>query len=272
MNWRTFYVAQCCFWSACVFADIRPFPIGVMKGIISRHLEHWLGLPIFDNAGILTVGYAYPNLCMSEEYNAFGSPYWALKAFLVLALEDNHEFFSAEEEPLPVLDKLHIIPEADMVIQRVNGYAVVLPVGQWVEFGPIHTAEKYSKFTYSSKYAFSVPRSYHGLENAGTDSMLVFVKEGICFVRRKCRNFEVMQDGQIVSSLSPCDGIEVETTIIPTDNGHVRKHRIECGQDCTAYDCGFSIPFDGDDVSGNGEVFNIKCTPNTNLMHANTAM
>lgn len=96
----TYRFAQCCFWSACVFADVEPFPIGVMKGIISRNIEWWMKQPIFDNSGILTVGYAYPNLCMAENYNSFGSPYWALKAFLILALHDNHKFYQAEPQPL----------------------------------------------------------------------------------------------------------------------------------------------------------------------------
>lgn len=87
-----------------------------MKGIVARHLDYWTKQPIFDNGGILTVGYTYPNLLMSETYNAPASPYWALKAFVFLALPDDHPFWQAEEESLPSLEPVHCIRECDMLI------------------------------------------------------------------------------------------------------------------------------------------------------------
>ena len=263
----TYRFAQCCFWSACVFADIEPFPMGVMKGIISRCIEYWMNLPIFDNGGVLTIGYAYPNLNMSEGYNAFGSPYWALKSFLVLALKEDHEFFKIKPAPLPQLEALHVIKEANMVIQRIGGYVTALTAGQWVEWEPVHTAEKYSKFAYSTKYGFSVPRSYHGIANADTDSMLTFVKDGVCLVRRKCDEYDIGDDGMIYSKWQPCCGILVETYISPTEKGHIRKHIIHSKEKCVAFDCAFATPNDEGDLMGDGEKTEIICTPNTNLIH-----
>ena len=46
---------------------------------------------------MLSIGYGYPNLFMCESYNSAGSPYWALKAFLPLALPEDHPFWTAEE-------------------------------------------------------------------------------------------------------------------------------------------------------------------------------
>lgn len=263
----TYRMAQCCFWSACVYAGIEPYSLGVMKGIISRNLEWWSQKPVFDNGGVLSIGYAYPNLCMSEEYNGFGSPYWALKAFLILALDDDHPFFEAEPLPLPKLDDLHIIKEAKMVIQRVDGHAYAITAGQWVEWTLMHVAEKYSKFVYSSKYAFSIARSYYGLVSAGTDSMLTFVKDNMCFVRRKCVESRINDDGSVWSKWSPYDGVMVETLIIPAKTGHIRKHKVVCKEDCIAYDCSFAMPEPNDKIYGNGETETIWCAPNTNLMN-----
>ncbi|MFP4975550.1 DUF2264 domain-containing protein [Paenibacillus sp. CN-4] len=53
--------------------------------------------PFFDRSGLLTVGYAYPNLVISENYNATGSPYSALKTFLLLALAEDSAFWTVEE-------------------------------------------------------------------------------------------------------------------------------------------------------------------------------
>lgn len=267
---QTYRFAQCCFWCACVFAGIEPFPMGVMKGIISRHLTWWLDHPIFDTGGVLSIGYAYPNLNMAEEYNAPGSPYWALKTFLVLALDDDHPFFKAQALPLPPLDQIHIIPEANMVIQRVNGYVIALTAGQWADWKPMHTAEKYSKFAYSSKYAFSVPRSYCGLAETGGDSMLVFVTDGMCFVRRRCIECRLEADGTVYAKWSPYSGVVVETSVTPTKDGHIRKHVVDCAMDCVAYDCAFALPDDNGSICGDGECVVINAAPNTNLISPKT--
>ena len=269
----TYRFAQCCFWCACVFAGIEPFPMGVMKGIISRNLEWWLSHPIMDGGNVLSIGYAYPNLIMSEQYNSYGSPYWALKTFLILALDDEHEFFKAEALPLPKLESLRVIPEAYMTIQRHNGYVVALTAGQWTTWEPAHCECKYSKFAYSSKYAFNVPRCYFNIGQASPDSMLAFEIDGSIYVRRKCLEYEIRKDGTVYSKWSPLKGIEVESEIIPKEGGHIRKHTVLCEEECIAYDCAFATPAIGDgNISGNGEKMSIKCNPNTNLINPRTSM
>ena len=51
--------------------------------------------------GVMPVGYAYPNLIMSEPYNSAQSPYWALKAFLPLMLPEDHPFWASDEAVCP---------------------------------------------------------------------------------------------------------------------------------------------------------------------------
>ncbi|MCF3945057.1 DUF2264 domain-containing protein, partial [Oceanobacillus alkalisoli] len=91
---------------------------------------YWLNLPIFDNADILSIGYAYPNLQMSESYNAPGSPYWAMKAFMFLGLPADHAFWQAECAPLPRLEPKKYLEHANMVIQRGSGNVVALIPGR----------------------------------------------------------------------------------------------------------------------------------------------
>ncbi len=264
----TYRFAQCSFWGACLFAGVKPFPIGVIKGLISRHLTWWLSNPIFDNAGILSIGYAYPNLNMSEQYNACGSPYWALKAFIFLALDKNDEFFKAEPLPLPKMDSTLAIPEAYMTVQRTNGYCVALSGGQWANWGLSHRAEKYSKFAYSSRYAFSVSRVMDTMENAAPDSTLAFEIDSTIFYRRKCIEYRMEKDGSQYSKWSPCPGINVETLLTPIDGGHIRRHTVSCEFDCTAYDTTFATPIgEGGEILGEGENVTIKSVPNTNLIY-----
>ena len=264
----TYRFAQCSFFSACIFADVLPFPIGVIKGIISRHLEWWMNKPIFDNAGILSVGYAYPNLNMAEFYNAYGSPYWSLKAFLFLALPEDHEFFRAEALPLPKLEKQITIPEAFMTVQRVNGYSVALTGGQYTTWEMSHTAEKYSRFAYSSRYAFSVARTVDSLYNASPDSTLAFDIHSTVFYRKRVLEHSMNADGSHYSKWSPYRGITVESTIIPIDGGHIRRHTVECEFDCVAYDTTFATPLGGGgEIHGEGgEELTLSCEPNSNLI------
>ena len=51
---------------------------------------------------MLTIGYGYPQQYMAEQYNAPGSPYWGLKVFLLLALPDDHPFWTAEAPRCPL--------------------------------------------------------------------------------------------------------------------------------------------------------------------------
>lgn len=92
-----------------------------MKGLIVRNFNWWLGQKMFDRDGILTIGYCYPQMYMAERYNAPGSPYWGMKSFLLLALPDDHPFWSAEAAPIPALERLKPMPYANMLVQRRAG-------------------------------------------------------------------------------------------------------------------------------------------------------
>ena len=114
----TYRFAQNSFWAACIWAGLEPLPLPVMKGLIVRNFNWWLGQKMFDRDGILTIGYCYPQMYMAERYNAPGSPYWGMKSFLLLALPDDHPFWTAEAAPMPALDSLKPMPYANMLVQR----------------------------------------------------------------------------------------------------------------------------------------------------------
>lgn len=233
---------QCAFYSACVFAGLEPLPLPVMKGIITRNLDWWCSRPIFDRDGVLTIGYTYPQLYMSERYNSPGSPYWGMKTFLVMALPEDHPFWSAESAPLPELPALYAMKSADLLFQR-------LPDGQVNAYAPAEVeynehgqfSEKYGKFVYNTRFGFSASRSYVQLEQAAPDSMLAFVIDGYTFIRRHSESFQLWGD-RLISKWSPFAGITVVTELIPTGKGHIRRHTVQSSIACTAYDCGFAVP------------------------------
>lgn len=240
----TYRFAQVAFFSISLLAGEEVLPLPVVKGIIARHLAWWLNQPIYDNAGVLTIGYAYPNLQMSESYNAPGSPYWALKGFAFLALPDAHPFWTAEAAPMPELEKQHYLAHAGMFLQRGNHNVVALVPGRLKADGHSHTVEKYSKFAYSSRFAFSISRSPVTLGEGAPDSMLCFQLNGYFYVKDLVEpGYHIGEDG-LAFDWSPLAGIRVHTILQPNDTGHLRIHTIESSCDCVAYDCGFALSTD----------------------------
>jgi hypothetical protein len=289
----TYRFAQTAFWSACVLADIRPFPLEVMKGIIVRNLENWLKKDIFDHGDILTVGYDYPNLLMAEHYNAHGSPYWGLKVYAFLMLPDEHEFWTCDAAPLPNIDGLKKIESAQMLISRRNGKSVAYPCGENTYFDCGQIIPKYLKFAYSAHFGFNVMRSSLNMPEAAPDSMLAFEIDGMAAVRRHFTSCSV-EDDRVIIAWSPFKGINVKTTVIPNDEGHVREHEIDADFDCTAYDCGFAVAANDDDMcetcadlsaraknafqccevlsQNGGESVIIPASPNTNIRRRKTVI
>ncbi|MCD8336757.1 MAG: DUF2264 domain-containing protein [Lachnospiraceae bacterium] len=170
----TYRFAQGGFFAFALLSGTEVLPLSVIKGILTRHLTWWLNQPIYDNAGILTIGYAYPNLQMSESYNAPGSPYWALLAFAFLALPDDHPYWQADCAPMPELERQHYLAHAGMLMQRNHNNVVALLPGRLHADGHSHTLEKYGKFAYSSRFGFSISRSPLTLYESAPDSTLVF--------------------------------------------------------------------------------------------------
>lgn len=239
----TYRFAQSGFWSALAFADVEALPWGEIKGIILRNLRWWFQQPIFSSDGLLTIGYAYPNLIMAENYNGPGSPYWALKTFLPLALDEQHPFWQAEEAELPALQNKSVQAHPHMIICRQDSgkHVIAYTSGQYAIFEPAHNAAKYEKFVYSNIFGFSVPKCDYGLGQGAYDSMLALSEEdNIYRVRRVCVDYRV-EDNYIYSKWLPWRDVKVQTWIIPLKTWHVRIHRINTKRALDTAEGGFAI-------------------------------
>ena len=241
----TYRFAQCSFWSAYAAAGGKHKDIA--KGIIVRNLSQWLDKDIFDNSGILTIGYCYPDLSMAENYNAPGSPYWALKVFSVLLMDEENDFWDIEPASLPGLDRVHAIPEARMLMQHRGWEAVSFVPGMLGMVSLGHFTEKYDKFAYSAIFPFSVSHSAETVMENAPDSMLAFVIDDTVFVRKGSIEYEITANG-IRSLWSPHPSVKVNTEIVIKNDSHIRIHEITSEIECVAYDSGFSIGREGCDV------------------------
>ncbi|GLX66833.1 DUF2264 domain-containing protein [Paenibacillus glycanilyticus] len=242
----TYRFAQGAVWGAYAFAGVQPFELGVIKGLYMRHLRWWLRQPIFSPDGLLTVGYRYPNLIMAENYNAPGSVYWAFKAFLPLALPDDHPFWLAEELPLPELTDVSVQHAPHVVICRDNNrdHVAAFNAGHRSTNDHTHSSAKYEKFVYSASFGFSVPRAEWGLSQGAYDSMLA-LSEGDNLYRVRRNNEATNLDGDVLTSIwKPWRDVTVTTHLIAGLPWHVRIHRIETARALDAAEGGFALPLD----------------------------
>ncbi|MBP3951902.1 DUF2264 domain-containing protein [Bacillus suaedae] len=239
----TYRFAQSSFWSAMVFAEVEEFTYGQMKGIILNNLRWWFTQPIFHKDGTLTIGYAYPNLVMAENYNSPGSPYWGMKIFLILALDDHHPFWQAEEQELPHLNNISVQKPAHLVIfrQEETGHVAAFNSGHPSTNDHTHTSAKYEKFVYSTSFGFSVPRAEWGLGQGAFDSMLA-VSEGDHLYRVKRKNEDYEINGNIIyMKWKPWDDVVIRTWIVAGLPWHIRVHHLDSNRKLDVADGGFAL-------------------------------
>ncbi|MFA9458682.1 DUF2264 domain-containing protein [Halalkalibacter sp. AB-rgal2] len=298
----TYRFAQVSFWSAMVFAEVDAFSISVMKGIILRHIRWWLDQAILLADGTLSIGYTYPNLIMAENYNSPGSPYWGLKAFLILALDHDHLFWKAEEQSLPSLKQTLLQRSAHLTICRQDevGHVLAFNSGHHSTNEHTHTSAKYEKFVYSNYFGFSVPRAEWGLEQGAFDSMLaVSERDNLYRVKRKSEEWE-LEENYIYTKWKPWDDVVIKTWLVVGAPWHVRIHVINSNRDLDVADGGFALgkPFEpyGKEqlaieesrnevlakttlglsgikhLSGNGHTKLVHPHSNTNVIHSRTVI
>jgi glycosyltransferase involved in cell wall biosynthesis len=290
--------APAAFWGALAFADIEALPWGVIKGIYLRHLRWWLARPIRDDKGRLGLGHAYANLNLVESYASPASPYWALKAFVPLALPATHPFWNSEEMPLPALPATVTQRSAGMIVARqaVSDHVLLFPAPGGPQPGLRHGAEKYAKFCYSNHFGFSVPSAAVELDAGAHDNMLALSEEGEYFRVRRGSLRIGMVDAAVVSEWAPWPDVLIRTWVVPAGYWHVRVHRVQTARRLVAMEGGFALPHQGAfrvrlrknadrdvavadagslrsvivDLLGQRRGVAVPAAPNTNVLHPST--
>ncbi|WP_434713856.1 DUF2264 domain-containing protein (plasmid) [Rhizobium sp. YTUHZ045] len=293
---QTYRFAAGGFWGALAFAGVKALPWAEIKGYYMRHIRWWSAMPIADRDGVLSIGYGYPNLLMSESYNSPGSPYWALKFFLPLALPQDHPFWTAEEMPQPDFPEPVALKPAGMVAMHTPGNVVVLSSGQ--QHDKMRGAnEKYSKFVYSTRYAFNIEADDRNFAAASFDGMLGLSDDGVHFRMRETMEEALIAGDRLYSRWRPWNDVTIETWLLPANPWHIRIHRIATPRALSTIEGGFAIEradFNADrsehaqgraiwygqtDISAivdlsphprTGHAMNP--IPNTNLVHAKTLL
>ena len=252
----TYRFAQSAFFSAAALGGATDDTVdfGVLKHLVLSNLRWWFHKPIFTRDGVLTIGYAYPNLLIAEGYNAPGSPYWAMKAFCCLALPADHPFWLAEEKPFNA-PMISLQPHARMLITRsMSGDHVIAYCAGNHAHEHAHDEAKYEKFAYSTAFGFSVPKAAKLLRDGAFDSMLAISLDGDTYhPRYGCSAWRVTSDS-VSSVWSPLPGVTVHSEIIPfPDQWHVRVHRIISNLPLHIAEGGFALSRDGTGIAEKAE-------------------
>ncbi|KAL4915256.1 hypothetical protein BDW62DRAFT_219457 [Aspergillus aurantiobrunneus] len=218
---------------------------GAIKGFLFRHLRWWTrhSEDIFHADGTMNIGYLYPNMYMSEDYNSPQSVYWALKSLIPLFLTENHTFWTSLESPYPTpsTSTATLLPQPTHLLCNPRGkHHFLLSPGQFVAWPMKASQAKYCKFAYSSAFGFSVPTGPL-IQQIAPDSTLALSRDGAATWGIKWKCSSVSYTTAIVHKEQvPVAHVEwrpwadsavvVTTTLVPTTarwpDWHVRIHSV----------------------------------------------
>lgn len=236
----TYRFAMSAFFGAYALCDPDPvLPWGVLKGLVLRNLRWWAGQPVADRDGVLSVGFGYANPHMAEDYNSPGSPYWAMKAFLVLAMPEAHPFWQAEEQPLPRATT-PVLQRAPGFLLRAGGAEVtVLSAGQDAPMFR-HGAEKYAKLTYCTAAPPCVEARDASFDTAALDGSVAVAVAGRPWrIRQNSARIRVTE-AVLHLRWQPYDDVTIDSWLRFSGAGHVRIHRVRSAVDLRMIEGGFA--------------------------------
>lgn len=149
------FAAAAPFWTgACSGAGA--LPPGLTRRVASGMLDHFTRHGVPDGAGLLSMGWHHPWPAMRQSYSGPGSPYWAAKGMLGLALPAEHPVWTATEEPLPLerTGQTRIVPAPGWLVtgRREDGIVTVINHGtDHAQVGAVRTdAPLYARLGYST--------------------------------------------------------------------------------------------------------------------------
>lgn len=235
----TYRFATAGFWAALAVAGETPLPMAEIRGLWARQIRLWRDRPIFTADGVLTRGYAYPNDFICEDYNSPTSPYWAMKAFLPLALPETDAFWQAGEAPLGPCRAVYPMPAAASLLQRVDGHAVVhyaAPIHHWLQI------DKYNKFAYATLAGFDTDALQYARAGAFGDNILAFSFDDGANWQMRDENLAVTVSETALDVRWRSGDQSVDTQITPCGDGLFRRrHRFHLTRPALVVETGFAV-------------------------------
>jgi len=192
------FAAAAPFWAGAI-AEVPSLPPGLLRqaatGIIGHFADH--GAP--DERGLLTLGWHAPWPRLAQSYSGPGSPYWASKGMLGIALPADHPVWTAAPQPLPVRsgDTLRAVTAPGWLVSGTRADGIV----RVVNHGTDHATEGstgadsplYARLGYSTATAPVLDESGW---TAPLDQAVVLIdRDGQCTHRAGMRTLATRIDG-----------------------------------------------------------------------------
>ena len=155
---------------------------GSLRTVAGLGLKWFLTKPILSADGLLSLGYVGACSDMLEHYSCGGSPYWAAKAFNLLALPSDHPFWHCAEEPLPSQKGAGVLalPSVGFTISSSQSGQTML-LNHKARHDKAEYNDKYTKFAYASAFPYQARRIYG---NSDCDAVLQFSADGAAWHQR----------------------------------------------------------------------------------------
>ncbi|MGW2625894.1 DUF2264 domain-containing protein [Micromonospora taraxaci] len=149
------FAAAAPFWVGAI-AGVPSVSLGRLRGAATRIVRHFVANGALDKRGLLTLGWHGPWPRLAQSYSGPGSPYWASKGLLGIALPADHPVWTNPEEPLPVeeRDTLRAIPAPGWLVSGTRADGIVRVVNHGtdhaVEGATVSDSPLYARLGYST--------------------------------------------------------------------------------------------------------------------------
>lgn len=100
------FAAAAPYWVGAV-AQVPSTPVGLLREAGLAVVNHFASRGVPNARGLLDLGWFGPWRPLAQSYSGTGSPYWASKGLLGLALPADHELWTAPAQPLPAATADH---------------------------------------------------------------------------------------------------------------------------------------------------------------------
>lgn len=97
------FAAAAPFWVGAL-AQVDTVPLGALRRAATLMIGHFAARGVPDDRGLLTLGWHHEWRQLAQSYSGTGSPYWASKGLLGIALPAEHPVWSAPGEQIPAED------------------------------------------------------------------------------------------------------------------------------------------------------------------------
>lgn len=291
------------FASAGIWSELAHYPqvlaevglcVAEMKTYWATSLRWWSQQPILSE-GLLSVGYRYPNLIVSEFYNSPMSPLLALKGFAAIALSPTHPFWQAQERTIPANVPPIMLCENKQIVTRHQGVSRLLSgAPSAAELRNSH--DKYLKLAYSSAHGFCV-ESLCWIEQGFIGDNLVACRHPTLnswHFRTALLSSEIVEN-TLITCWQPFVGCTVKTTQWFDNGVECRRHTVNCQQTVEFIMSGYAVDawvacMGGDEYrnssaicgtemrsqlilqTGQGRYGLMPCAPNSNLLFSQAAV